>query len=173
MSSQAPGLQKSFSLDPDILGPNSALTLQASGSTDADVLQALATNTAFPTRPSGEIDLGAINLQASGGNPVVFQGGGTTVGFSFSAGVTAGAGIFDDPQAAVKSLGLDDTPRLDLTIGATPGGNSRYVLLKAGYTANGSVTGSTPIGTLGSFTFGASAAAAGLSAVLHPCHGRR
>jgi hypothetical protein len=164
---QATGLQKSFPLDLDILGPNSALTLQASGSTDADVLQALATNSAFPTRPSGEIDLGGISLQASGGNPVLFSGGGTSVGFSFSAGVTAGAGIFDDPQAAVKSLGLDDTPGLDLTIGAMPGGNFRYALLQTGYTAKGSVTGSTPIGALGTFTFGASGAAAGLSAVLH------
>jgi hypothetical protein len=163
----SPAFQKSLALDPDILGPNSAATLQATGSSDADVLQALIDNTAFPNRPSGVIDLGDISLQASGGNPVAFQGGETTVGFSFSAGAAAGIGVFDDPQAAVKSLGLDDTPGLDLTIGAAQAGNFRYVLLRAGYTASGSVTGSTPIGMLGSLTFGASAAAAGLSAVLH------
>ena len=164
---QAPAFQKSFSLDPDLLGPNSSLTIDVAPTTDADVLQAIAANSPFPSRPSGVIDLAHISLQASGGNPIVFKGGETTVGFQFSAGATAGAGIFDDPQAAVKSLGLDETPRLDLTIGATPGANSRYALLRTGYTANGSVTGSAPIGALGSFTFGASGAATGLSAVLH------
>jgi hypothetical protein len=129
------------------------------------VLQALAANQPFPTRPTGVIDLAHISLVASGGNPVAFTGGNTTIGFSFSAGVTAGAGIFDDPQAAIQSLALGETLGLDLTIGASP--NSRYALLRAGYQASGSVSGVHPIGVLGSFTFGASAAADGVSAVLH------
>jgi hypothetical protein len=161
----SPAFQKTFPLDPEILGPNSSLDLQIGASTDADVLQAIATNQPFPARPSGVIDLTHISLLASGGNPVAFQGGGATVGFSFSAGVTAGLAVFDDPQAAIQSLGLGETPGVDLTIGAAP--NSRYTLLRAGYQASGSVSGTHPIGMLGSFTFGASAAADGVSAVLH------
>jgi hypothetical protein len=158
-------MDKTFPLDPQILGPNSSLNLQVSGSTDADVLQALATNQPFPTRPNGVIDLAHISLVASGGNPVAFTGGNTTIGFTFSAGVTAGVGVFDDAQAALQSLGLDETPGLDLTIGVEQ--PSRYVLLRAGYQAAGSVSGAHPIGVLGSVTFGASAAADGISAVVH------
>lgn len=162
----SPVVQKSFPLDPDILGPNSSIGVQVSPSTDADVLQAITTNQPFPTRPGGVIDLSHISLVASGGNPVAFKGGGSTIlGFSFSAGVTAGVGIFDNPQAAIQSLALGETPGLDPTIGAAP--NSRYALLRAGYQASGSVSGAHPIGVLGSFTFGASAAADGVSAVLH------
>jgi hypothetical protein len=161
----SPAFQETFPLDTDILGPNSAVNLQVGGSTDADVLQALATNHPFPTRPTGVIDLTHISLVASGGNPVAFKGGNTTLGFSFSAGVEAGLGVFDDPKAAIQSLGLGETPGLDLTIGAAS--NSRYTLLRAGYKASGSVNGAHPIGVLGSFTFGASGAAGGVSAVLH------
>lgn len=166
MATTAPApFQKTFPLDPDILGAGSSLSLQVSGSSDADVLQAIATNEPFPTRPTGVIDLAHISLVASGGNPVAFQSGGTTVGFAFSAGATAGAGVFDDPQAAMQSLGLPETPGLELSIGAVP--NSRYMLLNAAYQASGSISGAHPIGMLGSFTFGASGAAKGVSAVLH------
>src|SRR5215469_16592662 len=157
-------LQKSFPLDTDILGPDSSLGLQVGGTTDTDVVEAILTNKEFPTRPDGVIDLAHISLVASGGNPVAFKGGDTTVGFAFSAGVTAGLGVFDDPQAALQSLALGETPGLDLTIGGAP--TSRYALLRAGYQASASVNGTHPIGALGSFTFGASAAADGVSAVL-------
>src|SRR6266700_2976780 len=125
--------QRNFALDPEILGPNSSFGLQVGISTDADVLQALAANQPFPTRPTGVIDLTHVGLVASGGNPVAFQGNNTTISFTFSAGVTAGLGVFDDPQAMIESLGLGETPGLNLDIGAAP--NSRYTLLRAGYQA--------------------------------------
>src|SRR5581483_2170018 len=166
MTAIAPGaLQRTFPLDPNILGPGSAVSLQLTGSTDADVISAVALNQPFPTRQSGIIDLAHVSLTATGGNPVLFQGNGTTIGFAFSAGVTAGAGIFDHVKDAIAALSLAESPGLDLTIDDTPG--SRYALLSTGYTASGSVSGAHPIGVIGSLTFGASAAAAGLSAVLH------
>ncbi|MCC6393643.1 MAG: hypothetical protein IT167_23805, partial [Bryobacterales bacterium] len=162
----APDFQKSFPLDPGILGDKSALALELGGTTDMDVALAITTNKPFPTRPDGVIDLAHISLSAAGGKPVAFQGGGgLTVGFQFSAGVTAGAAVFDDPNAAVKALGLGETPGLDLSIEAAAG--SRYALLRTGYTASGSVSGSHPIGAIGSVTFGASGASSGISAVLH------
>src|SRR5947209_19969513 len=162
---QPAAISKQFPLAPEALGPATAISLDVDPSTDADALLAIAHNQPFPARPSGVIDLVHISLTASGGKPVAFTGGDTTVGFSFSAGVTAGAAVFDDPQAAIKSLGLDETPGLDLTIGAAAPAN-RYALLRAGYTAKAKVSGSHPIGAIGSLTFGASAAAAGLTSVL-------
>jgi hypothetical protein len=161
-----PALKKTFPLDPAVLGSGSAATLELGGSTDADVDLAVATNQPFPTRPGGIIDLAHISLTASGGNPVAFQGGGVSLGFEFSAGVTAGAGIFDDPNQAIAALNLGETPGLDLSVGsASPA--VRYALLRTGYQASGSVSGTHPIGMLGSFTFGAKGSASGLSAVLH------
>ncbi len=160
-----PTLKKTFPLDPTILGSGSAAMLELGGSTDADVNLAIATNQPFPTRANGIIDLAHISLTASGGMPVAFQGGGVSLGFSFSAGVTAGVGIFDDPNNAIAALNLGETPGLDLTIDSAPG--SRYALLRTGYQASGSVSGTHPIGVLGSFTFGATGAASGVSAVLH------
>ena len=99
--------QKSFPLDPDVLGPQSAATLDVGAATDADVALAIAGNTAFPTRPGGVIDLAHISLTASGGKPVAFQSsGGATIGFEFSAGVTAGAAIFDTASDAINALAL-------------------------------------------------------------------
>src|SRR5262249_36236522 len=112
----ASGLQKSFALDPAILGPNSAASLELSASTDADVIAAVAADQPFPTRPNGVIDLTHVSLTASGGNPVAFRGNGATIGFEFSAGLTAGVGIFDSAQDALSSLAPGETPGLDLTV---------------------------------------------------------
>src|SRR5947208_17122678 len=101
-------LQKKFPLDGDILGPNSAVSLDLGGTTDADVIAAVLANQQFPARPNGVIDLTHISLTASGGNPVAFQGGPVTLGFSFSAGVTVGLGIFDNPKDALASLKLGE-----------------------------------------------------------------
>jgi hypothetical protein len=165
MSTPTPGIQKTFPLDPKILGPASALSLELSGATAADVALAVAENSAFPTRPSGQIDLAHIGLTATGANSVAFQSGQVSVGFEISAGVSAGAGIFDDPNKALAALDLGETPGLDLTVDSSPG--TRYALLKSRYQASGSVSGTHPIGALGSFTFGVSGASSGVSAVLH------
>jgi hypothetical protein len=157
--------QRSFPLDPAILGDDSALALELGGATSSDVVQAILKDDPFPVRPTGVIELAHIGLTASGGKPVAFEGGsGLEVGFEFSAGVTAGAAVFDDPAAAIKALGLDETPGLDLNVASAPG--VRYAMLRTGYKASGSVSGSHPVGAIGSVTFGASAAASGLSAVL-------
>jgi hypothetical protein len=160
-----PTVKKTFPLDPAILGSNSCGTLELSGSTDSDVALAVASNRPFPTRPNGVLDLSHISLNASGGKPVAFKTDGVSLGFSFSAGVTAGVGIYDDPTKAIAALDLGETPGLDLSIGH-PGAGSRYALFRTSYQASGSVSGSHPIGVLGSVTFGAKADASGVSAVL-------
>src|SRR4051794_38365474 len=96
MVSPAPAhLQKSFPLDPAILGAGSAVNLELGGASSTDVVSAIATNRPFPARPDGVIGLAEIGLTVSGGNPVAFEAGGVSVGFNFRAGVTAGAAVFD------------------------------------------------------------------------------
>ncbi len=159
-------LQKQFPIDPRVLGPDSAASLTISGSTDADVLQAILSNSPFPERLNGQLELGSIGLEASGGGQVTFAAGPSeNVSFNFSTSFKTGAGVFDKAADALASLGLDSAPNLDLT---TPGdAGNRYLLMLVGYQASGSVSGSHPIGVLGSVTFGAQASGDGLYAVLH------
>src|SRR5271165_352240 len=98
----APLLQKQFPIDPNVLGPNSAGSLAVSANTDADVLQSILNNAPFPERPNGQLELGSIALQASGGNQVIF-GAGTSgsVSFNFSASFKTGAGVFDKSADAL------------------------------------------------------------------------
>jgi hypothetical protein len=159
-----PSAKKTFALDPAILGPGSAASVEVGGATDSDVVFAVVSNKPFPTRPNGVIDLAHIALTA-GNDQLKFEAGAVSLGIEFSAGVAAGAGIFDRPDDAIRALELGETIGLDLTMGVEP--NTRYVLLRTRYQANGAVEGSHPIGGIGALTFGASAAASGLSAVLH------
>src|SRR5664279_902642 len=100
-ASAAPTFEKTFPLDRHILGPKSAASLEIGATTSPDVVVALAANLPFPTRPNGVIDLTDIKLTASGGLPVAFQGDGVTLGFSFSAGVTAAAAVYDRADDAL------------------------------------------------------------------------
>jgi hypothetical protein len=158
-------LQRRFALDPGILGPGSALSLELAGSTDQDVVLALSTGKPLPKRPGGVLELGRIGLAASGGDEVTFHAGKTTAAFQFSAGVAAGVGVYDEPHKALDALDLGEAPGLDVDVGDSA--TTRFLLLRAGYRASGSVEGAHPIGAVGSFTFGVSAAASGVSAVLH------
>ena len=157
-------MDKTFTLDPNILGPNSSTSISVSANTDGDVLQAIATNVPFPTRPDGKIPLGNIALAADG-QPVNFKANGGSVSFGFEASFRTGAGVFDRPADAIGSLQLDAPSALNLDI---PGGpTDRFLLMLLGYKASGSFSASHPIGVLGSLTFGATAGAGGLYAVMH------
>lgn len=143
--------------------PGSPETVTVTGATDADVLQAITNNTAFPDRANGQLPLGSIALQTAGNKVTIPAGPSASVSFNFSA--NTGAGVFDKPADAIASLGLQSTPKLDLTL---PSDNtSRYLTFMVGYQAAGSVSGTQPIGALGSVTFGAQASADSVFAILH------
>jgi hypothetical protein len=157
-------MDKTFNLAPNILGPNSSSSISVSANTDGDVLQAIAKNDPFPTRPDGKIPLGNIALAANG-QPVNFKANGGSVSFGFQASFRTGAGVFDRAADAIGSLQLDAPSALNLDI---PGGpTDRYLLMLLGYKASGSFSASHPIGVIGSLTFGATASAGGLYAVMH------
>src|ERR1700690_3505072 len=110
------GFQKEFQLPAGILGPGSAEKVSVSSTTDADVLQAILSDSAFPTRPEGKIELGSVMLEASGGTQVTFDAGQGTVGFDFSASFKTGVGVYDQAADAIGSLQLEAPPNLDLSI---------------------------------------------------------
>ena len=159
------GFQKTFPLPKGILGPGSAESVSVSAATDADVLQAILKNAPFPDRPTGQLELGSVMLDASGGNQVSFDAGQGTVAFDFKADFKTGIGVFDQASDAIGSLQLNAPPALDLTISGNP--TDRFVLMLWGYNASGSFSGSHPIGALGTVTFGAQASGDGVYAVLH------
>lgn len=165
MATTSPGFLKEFNLDPNILGPGSAASVSVSATTDAGVLQAILADKPFPSRPGGKIELGSIMLQAKSGSQVAFNAGQGSVSFDFSASFHTGLGVFDQAADAIGSLQLKDAPHLDLTLASAPA--SRYLLMLWGYNAATSLSGSHPIGALGTVTFGAQAAGAAVYAVIH------
>jgi hypothetical protein len=154
---------RKFPLD-SVLGAGAGASLELSGTTSVDVVTAVAGRKPMPTRPEGVLELGSIGLTVSSGSDLRFKAGAAKVDVSFSAGVSAGLGIYDQPARALAALDLEETPGLEIEI-ADPG-TTRFALLRAGYSATGSVKGTHPIGGVGSFSFGVSARAAGVTAVL-------
>jgi hypothetical protein len=157
-------MDKTFNLDPNILGPDSSASISVSATTDADVLQAIVKDDPFPTRPNGQIPLGNIALAATG-TPVNFKANGGSVSFGFEASFRTGAGVFDKAADAIATLQLGAPSALNLDIPGEP--TDRYLLMLLGYKASGSFSASHPIGVLGSVTFGATAGAGGVYSVLH------
>ncbi len=160
-----PVFQRQFHLAPEVLGPKSAQSVTATVAQDADLARALATDSPFPARPGGKLELGSIALQAAGGRQVALDAGPATVDFSFSTAFQTGVGVFDRPADAVASLGLSSAPGLDLAAGS--GAGSRYVVMLAGYRAGGSISAAHPVGALGSATFAAKASGDLRYAVIH------
>jgi hypothetical protein len=154
---------KTFPLD-KVLGAGSAATLELSGTTSMDVVTAVAGRRRMPTRPDGVLELGAIGLSLSSGEALRFTAGATRLDISFGAGVSAGLGVYDVPGKALAALDLDETPGLEIAIDDPD--DTRFVLLRAGYSASGGVTGTHPIGAIGRFAFGVSGKASGVTAVL-------
>src|SRR5262249_3333873 len=151
---------KTFTLDKTILGVNSSETVDVSVRTDADVIDAIVNGKPFPTRPDGEITLGRINLDAQANKAVTFGDGDLQVTFEASAGMKAGAGVYDDPAKAIAALDIETPDALKLKIDPPKdaAGNivpTRYVAMEWGWNAAANVSAKHPIGMLGSVTFGA------------------
>ena len=165
VSPETAGLQRSFALDSAILAPGSAVNVDLSASTDADIALAILMDAPFPARENGEIALGSIGLSVTGNSPLAFSGNGTTIGFELAAGMAAGAGIFATADRALAALGFSETPVVALDADAPR--DPRYAVLRAGYKASGEVRGTHPIGAVGSLAFGVAGAASGVSGVVH------
>lgn len=137
-------------------------TLTINPATQADVWQAFEKNESFPDRT---IAFGDINAKYASGNIPFNLGGGAHISLtaSFSAGGQSGIGIYGSATDAVKSLGLDPSVTPDFPAGP----DDRFLLLGFSATAQGSVSGSAPVGVVSSVTFGAQASGATRFAILY------
>jgi hypothetical protein len=152
---------KEFDLNPTAILPGSTARIKLNLTTDFDVVQALANNTPFPDR---QIDIGSVSVQGSTGD-VNFSVGSGAIKFGASASFQTGVGVYQNADAALSSLQLSEKPSLGLTIAGSP--SAHYVVMLWGYGESADVSGSHPIGVLGSLTFGASVSKDGKFAVVH------
>ena len=88
---------REFPLD-SVLGPGASAGLELAGTTSLDVVRAVTGSDPMPTRPEGVLELGSIGLTVSTGDPLRFEAGAARVDIAFSAGVSAGLGIYDAPE---------------------------------------------------------------------------
>jgi hypothetical protein len=160
-------LTREFPLDPKILGKGSAASLTLGGTTKASTLASIAVNDPFP---AGTIELGHIALEAGTGSGINFKSGAAKVTFDFSASVQSGVGVFDTSDAAFASLQLDAPSKVKPKIPQISG--TRWAAMRAGYGVSGSISGSHPLGVIGSATFGVDAKRNALFGLIHRFDGQ-
>ncbi|MBY0505938.1 MAG: hypothetical protein K2X03_18625 [Bryobacteraceae bacterium] len=152
--------ERKFFLDPSILPAGAASSLTVSVATGADVALALAKDKPFPTRPNGVLPLAGLAFALDSSEDLKLQAGPVQV----SVGFSSGAGIYDSAAAALASLDLPETPAVPIHLSQRDG--DRFAVIRLGYQASGKVSGTHPLGAVGTFTFGASAVSAGRFAVV-------
>ena len=126
--------------------------LSVDGSTEADVLAALAANTPLPPR---DLALGRIGVDFAGktDTPVKTPLGGVTI--SAAAHARLGVGVCDKSATVLAQLALADADDLKLAWADAPG--QRYAYLVGGYDVNANLSGTHAVGALGKATFGVDA----------------
>jgi hypothetical protein len=159
------GPSSSFELDKSITLGNTSLTLEVTASSDHDVFDAILHDQPFPERSDGKIPLADVNLKEQAGKSLSLGSSGATVTFSAAAGFQTGLGVFNSVADAIDSIQLQDAPELDLKVSGDA--TDKFLVMMWGYNLQGSVSGSHPIGALGSVTFGAEGARDAKYAVIH------
>jgi hypothetical protein len=149
---------KDFPLDAGIF---KTASVSVSGSTDANALAAILANDKFP---DGDIQLGHISLTADTGNVTLNPASVGSVSFDLSASAQSGIGIYGKAADAISALNLPDAPAFQLPADIT---GDRYLLMNWGYSASLNGSASSPVGVLGTVSFGVDAAGDSVFAVLH------
>lgn len=151
---------KTFSIDSGVF---TSAKVTVGGSTSANALAAIVSNTPFP---AGNITVGQISVSADTGSVTVKPSAlpnGASVTFDVSGSAQSGAGVYDKAADAIASLGLADPMPVQIKDDAS----RRYVMLDFGLNENVTASATSPIGVLGSVTFGGSAQGDSVFAVLH------
>jgi hypothetical protein len=156
---------RTFQLPPNLLADGGSATVEVSLATAVDVVQAITTNGAFPSRPEGKIKMDSVSVQAESGKDIAFKADQGVVSFKASAGGRAAIGVYDSPGDALSVINLNAPEGLNLDI--PDDDNTRHLLLLWGYQVQGSFSGSHPIGMLGAATFGVEGQREAAYAVLH------
>jgi hypothetical protein len=142
------------------------VTLDIGDATSSDVLTAIAANQSFPDRP---IDFPSIFGSFSTGT-VNFPGSGGTVSgsFSFSSSFQTGFAIDKNASNLLSKLSLNPAVTLDFqnpTAADRP--NDRFICMSFAAKASESVSGTSPIGMVGSASFGVSGSEGSCFAIIH------
>lgn len=159
------GSKNSFDLDKTVTLGGTTLTIEVTGTSDHDVFDAILHDQPFPDRPDGEIPLANVNLKEQADKTISLGSSDAAVTFGASAGFETGMGVFDSAAHAVASIQLQDAPNLNLKLPGTD--TDKFLVMMWGYNLQGSVSGTHPIGVLGTATFGAQGARDAKYAVIH------
>jgi hypothetical protein len=159
--SPAPFTRK-FNLDTSTLVPGSAASIEVSGTSASDVIQAVLANSPFPDR---RIDLAGVAFEAEAGRDIRFDAAKGAIAIRASGGAHARLAVLNTGEEVRNALPLTDASKIGIAFTDQPG--VRYLLFVAGYEVEGKVDGSHPIGMLGSVTFGIEARREQLYAVIH------
>ncbi len=120
------------------------ITVDLQTARDSDVAAALLGNTPFPSR---QIELAELSLSAPPGKVTL-----GAVDFPNSATASWGIGVYADPSAVLRALGLDTT--LQTVLDAPREATHHHVVLSWGYDVKGAASGAVGLGTVGSAEFG-------------------
>jgi hypothetical protein len=151
---------KTFPIDSGIF---TSAKVTVGGSTSANALAAIVSNAPFP---AGNITVGQISVSVDTGSVTVKPTAlpnGASVTFDVSGSARSGAGVYDKAADAIASLGLADP----MPVQIKDGDGRRYVILDFGLSATATASATSPIGMLGSVTFGVNAKGDSAFAVLH------
>lgn len=151
---------QTFSIDSGIF---TSAKVTVGGSTSANALSAILSNTPFP---AGNITVGQISVSADTGSVTVKPSAlpnGASVTFDVSGSAYSGAGVYDKVADAIASLSLADP----MPVPISDVNGRRYVILDFGVNAKATASATSPIGVLGSVTFGVNTQGDSVFAVLH------
>ncbi len=137
-------------------------TIEIAASSAGDVLDALARDEKFPKR---RIDLAGLSLETGENHDLELDGGKGKVALAASGSARMKVGIFDKGQEVMDLLALQDGQTAGIELADEPG--TRLALFLASYEVQAQVSGSHPIGVVGSVTFGVTGARGRLFAVVH------
>jgi hypothetical protein len=147
------------------LSDSSSLGIEITGSSDADVLLALARNEPFPER---RIELGEVSLSAEGGRDIEFQSSRGAVSFRAGAQTSKGLAVYQNPGDLVKALESSlaaDSMTSSFKLDEDEAG--QFVVLRWDYDAKAAAKGAVALGgSVGSIRFGVEAGREALFAVI-------
>jgi hypothetical protein len=136
-------------------------SINASG--DSGLIQAIATNDAFPASPA-DITVGQLSAQVATGGQFNLPGvNGVPVGFSVSASANSALAAYQNPAKLPSDLGFTDTDG-PLNVSFPSDGKSRFLVVRWGFDLSGQVSGKMALDPAVNITFGASGGTDGLFA---------
>lgn len=137
-------------------------SINASG--DSGLIQAIATNDAFPPS-SQDITVGELSVQVAPGGQFNLPGvDNAPVGFSVTASANASLAAYQNPANLPSDLGFADTDGQPLNVSFPTDGKSRFLVVRWGFDLSGQVSGKMALDPAVNITFGASGGTGGLFA---------